>query len=376
MNSDPRSADAVDQAVAAVIERGVFVADRQVKAFETEFAAWVGRSFAVGVASGGVALMIALRALGVGPGSRVLTLPSVDISVVAPILHLGATVAWADVDPATAAADADSVGAALAKGDVAALLLPHLYGNPAPVGPILERARVAGVPVLEDGSQATGSIYRGQRVGSFGQVSVFSLTAGKPLGTVGYGGAVLTDDPDLAERMRVLAHYGFDPESLRALEQRRSGARFAYREAGYSAAMDELHGAVLRVRLRALDAGVERRQAIAAQYRELLAGQDLGGAHLVEGTRGASPSWRHLVVTAPDRDGVERRLAARGVVAYVQYVPPLHRQPLFSGQRHTGLPGADRLADTVLCLPGGPELSDMAVQAAAKALVGALRDSG
>lgn len=348
----------VDPVVARVLQRGAYCPDVEAEAFEREFASYVGVAHAVGVNSGSMAVMLALMAVGGEPGGRIVSVPNVDISAFAPIAHAGAQAIWVDIDPHTYNLDVEQLEAALTP-HTRAILAVHMYGNPLSMDRILEIAGRHGVPVVEDASLAHGATYRGRKVGSIGDIAAFSFCPGKILGGVGQAGAVVTNDANLAERVRVLSKYGFDLQSLEAVVQGRVGARFKYEREGFNARMDELQAAVLRVKLRHLEDWLARRRANARIYCEMLS--DLVPEHLQlpAHAAGAEPVYRMFVIRCARRDELQAYLAEAGIWTGLAYVPPLHLQPVgrYLGYGPGSFPQTERVADELLCLPTIPELS-------------------
>ena len=368
---DPEVADALRR----VHESGRFVLGPEVEAFETEFAAALGVRHAVGVASGTDAITLALAALGIGPGGRVLTTAFSAGYTALGVLRAGAAPVFADVEPSTLCLDPAAAERVLTReldresrrrrsgapgeGRLAALLPVHLYGHP-PAGweRLLELAAAHDLPVVEDACQAHGARYRGRSLGSFGRAAAFSFYPTKNLGGLGDGGAVATDDPDLAAAVRSLRQGGEDADRR-------------HLRPGWNSRLDEIQAAVLRVRLRTLEARNERRRALADRYRARLSGLPV---RLVEPDPAApshTESARHLlVVRAARRDALRRHLAAAGVGALVHYPETLPSQPAFrpTGDSPERFPEAERAAAEVLSLPLYPLLREAEVDEIAETI--------
>jgi dTDP-4-amino-4,6-dideoxygalactose transaminase len=346
----------IDEAVAEVLSSGWFILGRQVEAFETELALALGARYAVGVGNGTDAIALALTAAGVGPGDEVVTSPLSAAFTALAISQIGAVPVFADIDPRRYTLDPERVEAALSPR-TRALLPVHLYGQPADLAPLVELARDRGLALVEDCAQCHGATYRGQPAGTFGQLAAWSFYPSKNLGAFGDGGAVTTDDPALAERLRLLRNGG-------------QPARYRHEILGVNSRLDELQAAILRVRLRHLPADNARRRAIAGRYTAALpAGAPLVGPWVAADVE---PAWHLYVVRAPDRDALAARLAADGVETLVHYPTPVHLQPAYGGPARRGeLPSAERAADEVLSLPNFPELTDPEVDTVARALAGA-----
>lgn len=363
----------VAAALRRVHESGRFVLGPEVEAFEAEFAAALGVRHAVGVASGTDAITLALAALGIGPGRRVLTTAFSAGYTALGVLRAGAAPVFADVESGTLCLDPEAAERVLtreldrasrtqrsgdaAPGPIAALLPVHLYGHP-PSGweRLLELAAARGLPVIEDASQAHGARYRGRSLGSFGRAAAFSFYPTKNLGGLGDAGAVVTDDPDLAAAVRSLRQGGED-------------ARRRHLRPGWNSRLDEIQAAVLRVRLRNLEERNERRRALADRYRAALSGLPV---RLVEPDPAPPPgieSARHLlVVRSPHRDALRRRLAAAGIGALVHYPEALPAQPAFRPAEDHRYPEAERAAAEVLSLPLYPLLEETEVDEIAETI--------
>lgn len=353
----------IDAAVARVLERGWYLLGEELAAFETEFAAWCGARFGVGVANGTEAIWLALAAAGVEPGDEVLTVANAGVPPVAAVELAGARPVFCDVAPDTHAMDPERAAAAITPR-TRAVLVVHLFGHPAELAPLLDLAARHGIPLIEDASQAHGATYRGggparpdappsrtagaaagtpRRVGAFGRAGAFSCYPTKNLGALGDAGVVVTDDEHLAERLRLLRQYGWRERYWSVVR-------------GVNSRLDELQAAVLRVKLRHLDRLNAARRALAARYRAGLA--DLPGLELPAEAPWADHVYHLFVVQTDRRDALLRHLRARGVGAGVHYPVPAHLQPAYRdlGYRPGALPVTERLAERVLSLPLYPEL--------------------
>src|SRR5579883_414687 len=248
----------LDEAIARVLESGEFVLGSEVAGFEEEFAAYCGARFGVGVNSGTSALHLALLAAGVGPGDEVITVPFTFVATTAAIRYTGAVPVFVDIDPRTYNLDAAQIEAKITPR-TKAIIPVHLYGQPADMDPILALARARGIHVIEDACQAHGARYKGRRVGSLGDVAAFSFYPAKNLGAYGDGGMVVTNDPAIAEQIRMLRNYG----------QR---VKYHHDLLAFNRRLDTLQAAVLRVKLRRLDEWNASRRRHAALYSRLLRG--------------------------------------------------------------------------------------------------------
>jgi dTDP-3-amino-3,4,6-trideoxy-alpha-D-glucose transaminase len=319
------------------------------RTFERRFAEAVGRRHAVGVHSGTIGLLLALRACGVGPGDEVITVANSDISTTGAVSLCGATPVLCDVRLSDYTVDPTLVEA-LVGPRTRALLPVDLHGHPADVRALRDIADRHGLHIVEDAALATGARDHGRPVGSFADASVFSFAPLKPLGSVGSGAAVVTDDAGIAERLALLSHYGHDPDQPSDGTQR-------YVIEGYNVPLDPLQAAILTVKLPHLTAWTERRRAVAGLYAEGLAGT----AAIVPSHRPESePTYRSYTVRVPDQRAAYQGLRAAGVEAVLHYAPTVDRYPVYAGGLTGGdaLPASERLAGEVLSLPIAIEYDD------------------
>ena len=332
----------VDAAIARVLDSGWYVLGPEVDAFEAEYAAWCETRHAVSVANGLDALHLALLAMDVGPGDEVIVPSNTYIATWLAVSQCGATPVPVEPLDATYNLDPARIEAVLT-ARTKVILPVHLYGQPADLDPILQLARKHGLRVLEDGAQAHGARYKGRRLGSHGDAVAWSFYPGKNLGALGDGGAVTTNDAELAERIRVLRNYG-------------SRVKYVNELRGFNSRLDPLQAAVLRVKLVHLDDWNARRKAIAAQY---LTGLADCGLVLPQVPAFADPVWHLFVVRHPRRDELQKRLAERGVGSLIHYPIPPHRQAAYAdaGFAPGDFPLANMQAEQVLSLPMGPHLS-------------------
>ena len=359
----------VRAAIDGVFDRGQFILGPEVAAFEEEFASYVGVRHAIGVASGTDALHLALRACDIGSGDEVITVPHTAVATVAAIELAGARPVFVDIHPDSYTLDPRLLEAAVTLR-TKAILPVHLYGQAAPLAPILEIAKVHGLQIIEDACQAHGALYhpstgsgQGERkVGAWGDIGCFSFYPTKNLGAYGDVGMVVTDDAALAERVRLLRTYGW-------AERDRSIIR------GVNSRLDEVQAAILRVKLKHLDAWNDRRRALAACYAAALG--DLSGVILP----GEIPYGRHVyhlyVVRLPigqaggrDRDGLRRFLAEQGIGTMVHYPTPIHLQEAYRdlGYPEGSLPESERAAREIISLPLSPQLTETQVETIAHAI--------
>ncbi|KAI94085.1 erythromycin biosynthesis sensory transduction protein eryC1, partial [Rhodomicrobium udaipurense JA643] len=310
--------------------------------FEAEWAGFCGAGHAVGVANGLDALILALRALDIGPGDEVIVPSNTYIATWLAVTAVGARPVPVEPDPATHNIAPACIAAAITPA-TKALLPVHLYGQPADLDPILTLARQHGIAVVEDAAQAHGARYKGRRIGAHGDVVCWSFYPGKNLGALGDGGAITTNSADLADRIRVLRNYG-------------SRVKYQNEVQGVNSRLDPIQAAVLRAKLPHLDAWTDRRRAIAATYAEGLRDSGLILPHVPDW---ADPVWHLYVVRSPDRAGLQKRLAEAGVGTLIHYPVPPHMQAAYAelGLAPDALPMARQLAEEVLSLPMGPQLA-------------------
>src|SRR5690348_2241205 len=293
-------------AVTGVLDSSRFVLGPEGQALETEVAARCGARHGIGVGSGTDALRLALSALGLKPGDEVVTPAFSFVASASTVLMAGATPVFADVDPVTLALDPDAVERALTPR-TRAVVVVHLYGHPAPMDRVMALARARGLAVVEDAAQAIGATWDGRPVGSFGDVACLSFYPTKNLGACGDAGMLVTNRDDLAAHVRRLRHHG-------------DTGRYHHVELGYCSRLDDLQAAMLRVKLRRLEAWTEARRRLAARYRERLAGLPLGLP--VEDPR-ARHIYHLFTVRHPRRDALAQALADLGVGTMVHYPRPV-----------------------------------------------------
>lgn len=333
----------VDEAISGVLNRGDYILGSEVDEFESEFAALCDVPFGVGVDSGTSGLELALLAYDIGPGDEVITVANTFIATALGISHAGATPVLVDIDEATYQMDVGLVEAAITPA-TKAIMPVHLYGQPVDMDPILELADKHGLVVIEDASQAHGARYKGRRVGSMGDVGVFSLYPAKNLGGVGDAGVIVTADEATAERLKMLRNYG-------------SVSKYVHRFRGYNRRLDTMQAAVLRVKLRHLDKWNQQRRDHAAYYTSELA--QFGDAVITPGTRPDSEPVYHLyVVRVEERDRFQAHLSGLGITTLVHYPIPVHLQEAYEdlGLGSGSFPATERCADQIVSLPMYAEL--------------------
>lgn len=347
----------IDEAIRQTLDSGWYILGKQVAAFEQEFAAFIGVGHCVAVANGTDALALALRACGVGAGDAVVTVSHTAVATVAAIELAGAKPLLADIDPATFTispqAAEDAIRAYRGKARIKAIIAVHLYGHPAEMAAITELARRFNLRVVEDCAQAHGAKIGDRRVGSFGDAAAFSFYPTKNLGALGDGGAVMTNDAALAERLRLLREYGWRE-------------RYVSEIAGMNSRLDELQAALLLVKLKYLDEENARRCQIAAVYDEKLAAISL---RLPKVSGEVSHVYHQYVVRSGERDALKARLREQGIGTLVHYPAPVHQQPAYRHLVSVALPETELAAREVLSLPMFPQLSDKQIEQVCQAII-------
>ena len=333
----------LDAACGRVMGSGWYILGEEVEAFENEFAAYCEAEYCIGVANGLDALHLILRGMGVGEGDEVIVPANTYIATWLAVSYAGATPVPVEPDESTHNLDPGLIEQAIT-ANTKAIIAVHLYGQPADMDAINEVARRHGLRVIEDAAQAHGARYKGRRVGALGDASGFSFYPGKNLGAYGDAGAVVTNDEDLAGKLRMLRNYG-------------SQIKYFSQVKGFNSRLDELQAAVLRVRLKSLDEWNGRRHEIAEHYVRALDG--CPGIVLPAVSEWAEPVWHLFVVRSHGRDALQEQLSGAGVVTLIHYPVPPHRQQAYVELGYGGgrFPRSEALAAEVLSLPMSPHLS-------------------
>lgn len=340
--------DEVHEAITRVCESTQFVRGQAVAEFEQAFARYCGVEHAAGVANGTDALMLALRALGIGPGDEVITTPFTFTATGEAIYWVGAKLVLVDIDPDTYTIDVAQIEDKITD-NTRALMPVHLYGHPADMDAVLSIARKYDLKVIEDAAQAHGALYKGKRIGQFGHAACFSFYPGKNLGAYGDAGAVVTNDAKVADNVRRLGDHG-------------SSKKYENDMMGFNSRLDGIQGAVLNVKLNHLDDWTRRRREITGYYNQAFAEMD-------ELLTPQEASWAecvyHLyVLQVDDRDGVKQKLNDAGIGAAIHYPRPLHLQKAydFLGLGKGSFPVSERTGERVLSLPNFPEMTEEQLQ--------------
>ena len=337
-------------AIDRVFAASDFVLGKEVRQFEEEWAAYCGTSDAIGCANGTDALELALSAIGVGSGDEVITVANTFAATAEAIVRCGAVPRFIDVDPQTLLMDVTGLERAITPR-TRAVIPVHLYGSCVDMKAVMAIATRYGIVVIEDAAQAQGATSWGTRSGATGHAGCFSFYPGKNLGACGDAGAVVTSDPELAARVRQARDHG------------RAGKKYEHVIVGRNSRMDGLQGAILRVKLRHLDAWNARRREIAAMYRDLLTGS---GVVPIVVPESSEPVYHQFVVRTAQRETLREALTVRGIQTGIHYPIPLHQQPAFAayGPESFGevLKATDAAAAEIVSLPMFPELSDADVR--------------
>ncbi|NJO10802.1 MAG: DegT/DnrJ/EryC1/StrS family aminotransferase [Leptolyngbyaceae cyanobacterium SL_1_1] len=364
----------IQAAVNQVLESGQFVLGAVVQQFEAEAAAYLEVKHAIGVNSGTDALMIGLRALGIGPGDEVITTPFSFFATAESISNLGAKPVFADIDPQTFNLDPQQIRAKITP-QTKAIMPVHLYGNPAAMAQIVEIAAEHNLELIEDCAQAFGAVYKGdctgcqqtctdsvrqtlmgQRVGTIGKVGAFSFFPTKNLGAYGDGGLITTDDDEIAELCQMLRVHG-------------SKERYRNQMLGYNSRLDALQAAILQVKLRYVDTWNQQRRQVAKTYSQLLS--DVDGVITPTLSDGHVFHQYTIRILDAQRDRVKQSLAEQGISTMIYYPVPQDRLPIYEGQYSIN-PNSQALADQVLSLPIWPELALSQVKKIAQAIAESL----
>lgn len=350
--------DDLSAAIARVVSSGQFVLGEEVVAFEQEFSRFCGATHGIGVNSGTSALHLAMLAAGIGPDDEVITVPFTFVATVAAIRYTGAVPVFVDIDPATLTMDVTRIERVLTKR-TKAIVPVHLYGHPADMDPIIAIARTHGLVVIEDAAQAHGARYKSRTVGTLGDMACFSFYPGKNLGACGEGGMVVTNRDDYARQIRMLRDWGAEK-------------KYHHELLGFNYRMEGIQGAVLRVKLRQLNAWTEARRALADRYDRLL-------TELPVTIPPRQPWAEHVYhlygIQVPQRDQIQWNLQENGIQTGIHYPVPVHLQPWAQGLgfKSGDFPCSEAVAARELSLPLYPELTPAQVCHVADALRAALQ---
>ena len=369
--ADPRAnylahKEEIDQAIHRVLDSGSYILGHEVNGFEQEFARYLGIGHAIGVGSGTEALHLALRVCGIGQGDGVITVSHTAVATVAAIELAGATPVLVDIDTETFVMDLNRLEDTINKyysrkrasvsGRLKAIVPVHLYGQPSDMSAILEIARRYKLCVIEDCAQSHGAAIQGRKTGAWGDMGVFSFYPTKNLGALGDGGALVTDDPRLAEQARLLREYGWRE-------------RYISHMPGMNTRLDELQAAILRVKLKYLDKENAWRRELARIYNALLSITDL----ILPGEQnGVEHVYHQYVVRSKHRDGLRRFLQEHSVGTLIHYPAPVHLQPAYKDRTIIGrgrLQNSEQVCREILSLPLHPQMTDVQVKQVSELIV-------
>lgn len=342
----------LDSAILRVAERGDYILGEDTREFEKEFSAFLGAGHCIGVSDGTDALHLALRALGVGSGDEVIVPANTFVATVLAVSCAGARPVLVDCEPDYFTIDVNAVERVITSR-TKAIIPVHLYGHPADMDPLLEIGKAGKIFIIEDAAQAHGATYQGRACGTIGNVGCFSFYPSKNLGAYGDGGAVVTRDGQLAERVGLLRNWG-------------SKEKYVHKTKGFNARLDTMQAAVLRVKLRHLAAWNELRKNAAHRYHQLLASTQL---QLPKVAKWANPVWHLYVIQTADRNRLQQRLDAENISHGIHYPIPVHLQDAYRdlGYDRGSFPVTERLASRILSLPMFPEITDDELERVANA---------
>lgn len=338
----------IDQVVQEIMRKGQFILGENVSLLESEISTYCGTKYAVGVASGTDALLLSLRACGVGPGDEVITTPFTFFATTEVISNLGARPVFVDIEPDTFNIDTEKIEKVITK-NTKAILPVHIFGQMCDMDKLTEIKERYNLSIIEDACQAIGAVYNGRRAGSIGDAGCFSFFPTKNLGAFGDGGMVVTDSEKIKDRVLMLRNHG-------------SKKKYYHEELGYNSRLDEIQAGILRVKLKYLDSYIKRRQEIANLYSMLLS--DIPYVKVPVIKEGRSHTFHQYVIRAENRDKLQKYLSDHGIGSTVYYPLPLHLQEAYKslGYKLGDFPEAERASREVLALPMWPELTDEEVR--------------
>lgn len=334
----------VNEAILAVVESSQFVRGPKVSDFEKAFAQYCETEYAVGVANGTDAIMLALRALGIGPGDEVITVPFTFTATTEAIHWVGANIVFVDINPENYTIDVQQIEERIT--DKTRAIIPvHLYGHPADMDPILDIARKHDLKILEDAAQAHGARYKSKRVGTLGVAATFSFYPGKNLGAYGDAGAIVTNDARIAETVKMLGDHG-------------SVRKYANDHMGFNSRLDSMQAVVLEIKLKRLESWNQGRREITDFYNDAFSGVD--AIKVPKASSWAEPVYHLYVIEVDDRDGVKQKLNDAGIGAGIHYPKPLHLQKAYDFMNISAgsFPVSEKAAERVLSLPNYPEMTE------------------
>lgn len=336
------------EAIESVLDSQHFILGPQVSALEEEISRYCARRYAVGVASGTDAIILALRAANIGPGTEVIVPSFTFIATADAVSLLGGTPVFVDIEPKSFNIAASKIADKITSR-TRAIVPVHLYGHPADMDPLVSVAKQHKLHIIEDNAQAIGATYKGKKTASFGDLGCLSFFPSKNLGGYGDGGMVVTDSEEMYRRLRALRSHG-------------GTKKYFSEEQGWNSRLDELQAAILRVKLRHLDAWNSARRAHASRYDALL--KNVNSVQVPSVANWAEHVFHQYTIRVPNRDRLQKHLESQGIASTVYYPTPIHLQPIYSslGYKEGDLPETERASREALSLPIYPELSDVQAQ--------------
>jgi dTDP-4-amino-4,6-dideoxygalactose transaminase len=344
--------DEINGAICQVMESGAYIMGHNVLELEREISSYIGTKYAISVANGTDALLLSLHALGIGPGDEVITSPYTFFATAEAVSRVGATPVFADINPGTYNIEPIEIQNKITKR-TKAIIPVHIFGQPANMDAIMNTAAKYGLFVIEDACQAFGSSYKGKKSGSIGTVGCFSFFPTKNLGCCGDGGIVVTNDENIAKKISLLRTHGGEK-------------KYVHTVLGYNSRLDEIQAAILRVKLKHVDRWNFKRNQIAHTYNKLLDIDFFARCNM--STPYEDKNTYHIyhlyALRVPERDELKRYLEHKGIAAGVYYPIPLHLQEVYRGLGYVkgDMPNAERMAEKIICLPIGPNLSDSSIK--------------
>ncbi|MFH1288574.1 MAG: DegT/DnrJ/EryC1/StrS family aminotransferase [bacterium] len=338
--------DEINDAISRVLNKGWYINGEEVKLFEKEFAEYTGVSRGIGVGSGTEAIHIALAACGIMPGDEVITVSHTAGATVSAIELAGGIPVFVDIDPEYYTLDPAKLESVITE-KTKAIIPVHIYGHSVDLDPVMKIAGKYNLKVIEDCAQAHGALYKGKRVGSYGDMACFSFYPTKNLGAVGDAGMVVTNNSDLAEKAGLLREYGWEE-------------RYVSKISGWNSRLDEIQAAILRVKLRYLDDDNAKRVKLARMYDKGLEG--LNGISIPQKCKNSTHVYHLYVIRTEKRDKLREYLKANGIGALIHYPVPVHLQPAYElSEKNRDLLNTEKIAMEILSLPIYPEISEAEV---------------
>ena len=339
----------IDNAIQGVLDSTSFIMGEELKRFEEEFTLFCNTKYAIGVANGSDALILALRACGINKGDEVITVPNTFIATTEAITHVGGKIIFVDINPKTYTIDVSKIEEKISN-KTRAIIPVHLYGQPADMDPILKIAKKYDLKLIEDAAQAHGAEYKGEKVGSIGDIGCFSFYPGKNLGAYGDAGMVVTNNKEIAEKIKLLRNHG------------RITKKYEHEIEGYSSRLDNLQAAILRVKLRHLNKWNNMRRENAKKYNELLSNID--GIITPYEADYAKHVYHLYVIRTENQDKLREELKSEGIATGIHYPIPLHLQPAYNylGYKRGDFPVTEKASQEILSLPMYAELGDEQIE--------------